>query len=154
MPRHKLPCRQCQSSGAMQASNGQVYPCSKCGGTGQVNRREVSPYDYVFEYTIPAGGSTPVTITILSYDFLAKWLVAYSATPTDKIQVTDNNGRQWSNAPQQLQNFAGSAQLPFPLQPNLTLTKNTNLTITVSGTPGHTGEIVIRGINLADEAES
>jgi hypothetical protein len=154
MKRHKLPCKQCNTSGAVQSPSGQIYTCSNCGGTGQIDRREISPWDLVFEYTIPAGGSVPVSVTILDFDVLAKWLVAYTATPTDKVLVTDNNGRQWGNAPQQLQNFAGSGQLPFPLQPNLLLARNTNLTITVTGTSGHTGEIVIRGIKLADEAES
>ena len=146
----KCHCPNCQGSGHLQTDSGQVFPCATCEGSGKTSRPEVSPFDYVYDYVIPASGQIAIAVQILSFDFLLKWLLGYSATPTDKVQVTDNNGRQWSNAPIQLQNFAGSAQLPFPVQPNWLQAKNTTLTITVTGTPGHTGEIVLRGINLGD----
>ena len=152
MQKHKVTCKSCHGSGSLQTANGQIMGCAACQGTGQQNRAEVSPFDYVFEYTVPASGSVAISVQILSYDFLLKWLIAYTATPTDKIQVQDNNGVVWSNAPLQIQNFAGSAQLPFPLQPNLTLLKNTILTMTITGTAADTGEIVLRGINLAAAA--
>ena len=74
-------------------------------------------------------------LTILSYDFLLKWLVAASATLSDQVMLTDNTGYQWMNTPVQLANWAGSGQLPFPLQPNLLLKKNTTIAITVYGAP-------------------
>lgn len=146
----KTRCPKCHGSGAL-SYNGQVNACGQCGGAGSVSRQEISPFDYVFEYTIGAAGTASISVQILSYDFLLKWLVAYTATPTDKLQVQDNNQLYWSNAPLQLQNFAGSAQLPFPVQPNVVLEKNTILTINLTGTNGDTGEIVFRGINLSDQ---
>jgi hypothetical protein len=150
MQKHQMKCANCKGAGAMQ-SQGQVYPCGPCGGSGATNRPEVGPQDYVFEYTIPSSGTVTIpALSILSYDFLLKWLVAYTATPTDQIVVTDNNGYHWMNAPVQIQNWAGTGSLPFPLQPNLLLKKNTTITITVTGTDGDTGEIVLKGINLWD----
>jgi hypothetical protein len=135
----------------MQTAQGQVYPCGPCGGSGATNRPVVGPQDYVFEYTIPSSGTVTIpALTILSYDFLLKWLVAYTDTPTDKLVLTDNTGYTWMNAPVQIQNWAGTGSLPFPQQPNLLLKKNTTITITVTGTDGDTGEIVLKGTNLAD----
>ena len=151
MKKHEMPCRMCQGSGLVTTGNGQVHSCGPCMGSGAVSRPERGPQDYVFEYTIPASGTiTLPPLTILSWDFLLKWLVAYSATPTDQIVIKDNSGYTWMNGPVQLQNWAGSGQLPFPVQPNLLLVKNTTLTITMSGTTGHTGEIVLKGISLLD----
>ena len=152
MKKHEMKCTNCNSTGSMQTQQGQVFPCGQCQGTGAVNRPEVGPQDYVFEYTIPAG-ATQVQVpalTILSYDFLLRWLVAASATLSDQVMLTDNTGYQWMNTPVQLANWAGSGQLPFPLQPNLLLKKNTTIAITVYGAPGHSGEIALKGINLAD----
>jgi hypothetical protein len=135
----------------MVARGGQIYPCSACQGSGAVKRAEVGPQDYVFELVVPAGAtSTQETITILSYDFLLKWLVAFTATPTDTLQVKDNTGYVWSNVPLQVQNFAGTGPLPFPQQPNLLLVKNSTITITYNGAAGHSCELVFRGIALWD----
>ncbi len=152
MRKDQQQCKMCNGWGHVQAQNGQMMPCANCQGSGASNRPEVGPQDYVFDYTIPAGQTQVVipALTILSYDFLVKWLVANTTTPTDKITLQDNTGYQWMNAPVQLANWAGTGSLPFPLQPNLLLKKNTTITITVFGTAADTGEIVLKGINLAN----
>ena len=151
MQKHEVVCRNCSGQGSMVARGGQIYPCSACQGSGAVKRAEVGPQDYVFELVVPAGAtSTQETITILSYDFLLKWLVAFTATPTDTLQVKDNTGYVWSNVPLQVQNFAGTGPLPFPQQPNLLLVKNSTITITYNGAAGHSCELVFRGIALWD----
>jgi len=153
MQKHQMNCRSCAGGGALKdQQTGQIYPCGACQGSGSVNRPEVGPQDYVFEYLIPAGQSQMQipALTILSYDFLLKWMVAYTATPTDQFQIKDNTGYVWSNAPLQIQNGWGTGPLPFPVQPNLLLAKNTTITITITAAAGHSGELVFKGVSLAD----
>lgn len=154
MRKDQTTCPNCRHTGAVQTHSGHVVTCPKCGGTGAVNRRTVSPFDYVVPFTIPAAGTITVSVTILDYDFKAKWIVGDATSPdTDTVQVRDNTQLYWSNSPVAIANFAGTGQLPFPFQPNPTFTKNIVLIFTFAGAEGDTGEIVLRGSNLADDAE-
>jgi hypothetical protein len=156
MQKHEVQCRNCKGGGSMKdTQSGQIYPCGACGGSGAVNRPEVGPQDYVFEMVIPTGQTQAVvTKTILSYDFLAKWLVFVASDAADQVLVKDNTGYQWQDQPIQLQNWAGTGSLPFPLQPNVLIVKNATISITMTGTAGDTAEICLRGINLADVASA
>jgi hypothetical protein len=149
--KRKQKCGMCQGGGALQSSEGgHVYPCGACGGSGEVERPQVGPQDYVFNYAIPTPAQeVSIPVQILSYDFLLKWLVA-DGSGVDTVMVKDNRGYQWMNEPINLDNWAGSAQWPFPMQPNVFLAKNSALTITVNGVAGDAGQIVLRGINLED----
>jgi hypothetical protein len=150
-------CPSCMGRGMvsnpMQRTN-QV--CPNCSGTGTQQQQVLRvPFDYAFGggavvlTALQAGVASTVQID-QSADFEWIWTVA-SSTGLYSVQFTDaSTGRTLSNAAINGENFAGTAQLPWPLvEPYLIARSGTMQgSFTDRSGAGNTIQMVLRGYKL------
>lgn len=111
-------CPACRGRAVLNNARGQAQVCPVCGGTGSAASNPYRiPFDYPFNAVIAAGfGTTTVTLTIdQDSDFEHIFWVA-NGSGLFNVQISDTStGRKLSNVPINGENFAGTAQNPFPL---------------------------------------
>lgn len=152
-----VQCPTCATSkykGALPTQQGKWQICPTCNGTTVVVQQPIRvPYDYVLPnavLTALQAGVTSQQQIDQDSDFEAVWIVANS-TGTYSVQITDpSTGRPLSNANVNGENFAGTAQLPFPLVEPYVWARSSIIkaSFTDRSNGGNTIQLVIRGFKL------
>ena len=147
-------CKACQGRGIVSNPARQAQTCPNCGGTG-VQKQEV--YRVFYDYTFPTVALTSLqqgvgAVLQISFDSDFEWIwVVSTQTGAYSVQLQDGStGRVLSNAPINNANFAGTAQLPFPLVEPYLLARSTSLNATfndLSGA-GNSVQLTLRGYKL------
>jgi len=157
MPSQNVACPSCTPGGrpgVIMNAKGQAQVCPNCGGTGQKPPAVLRvPFDYAFPSAVltanQQGLQDPMTFDF-DADFEHVWTVANS-TGLFSVQLTDRTAnRQLSNAAINGENYAGTAQVPFPLvEPYVWARSTTALAVfnDRSGS-GNTVQLVFRGFKL------
>ena len=148
-------CPACQGRGVLaNPSARQMQVCPLCGGTGQKQQQPfMVPYWYVLPNAVLTALQTGINVTQTTdqdADFEWIWIMANS-TGIYSVQLTDpSTGRQLSNAPVNGENFAGTAQLPFPLVEPYVWARATVIKATFNdrSNAGNTVQIVLGGYKL------
>lgn len=115
------------------------------------------PFDYVVNAVVP-GASTgfPVSLQIQQdADFEIVFLVGSRTSALADVAMSDGaTGRSFSNAPVNVDNFFGTAQLPFPLVEPYVIARSSSLNFTFRDTSGVTNtiQLVLRGYKLFPQA--
>lgn len=147
-------CQSCGGRGVLNNAKGQAQVCPNCGGTGQKPPSVLRvPFDYAFPSAVLTAnqqGLQDPLVFDFDADFEQVWWVANS-TGLYSVQITDRSAnRQLSNAPVNGENFAGTAQVPFPLvEPYVWARASAALGVfnDRSGA-GNTVQLVMRGFKL------
>lgn len=145
-------CPSCQGRGQQMVAGGGRVQCPNCGGTGANQQVFRVPFDYVWpSIVLTALQNLPATLQIdQDSDFEWIWVVA-DQTGAWKIQVRDGStGRTLSNNAVNNDNYAGTAQLPFPLVEPYLIARSTVMTASVTdlSNAGNTVQLVFRGYKL------
>lgn len=147
-------CRQCGGAGRTATPNGRQWQqCQACGGSGQNQQVFRVPFDYVWPSMVLTAlqANLPFTLQIdQDSDFEWIWTVG-DRTGAYKIQLRDGStGRTLSNTQVNDDNFAGTAQLPFPLVEPYLIARSTSMQATVTdlSNAGNTIQLVFRGYKL------
>jgi hypothetical protein len=111
------------------------------------------PFDYVVNAIVPANSpGFAVSLQIQQdADFEIVFLAGTRTSPLADVQMQDGaTGRNFSNLPVNVDNFFGSAQLPFPLVEPYVLTKSTSVNFSFRDTSGfqNTIQLVLKGYKL------
>jgi hypothetical protein len=146
-------CKGCGGRGQVTNASRQTQTCPNCNGSGS---QPQSVYRVIFDYVFPsitlgalASGSSVLQIQF-DADFEWIWIVA-SRTGPFTIQMQDGStGRYFSNSPINDVNFAGTAQLPFPLVEPYLLARSASIQAAVTDTSNaqNTIQLVLRGYKL------
>src|SRR5258708_36468487 len=85
------------------------------------------PLEYVVNAVVPLNGNLPVSLQIQQdADFEWVFRVASRTDPRVTIDVSDGaTGRKYTSAPVNIDNYAGTAALPFPLVEPLIIARAT-----------------------------
>jgi hypothetical protein len=157
MTTSSVACPSCTPGGrpgVVMNSKGQAQVCPNCGGTGAKSPAVIRvPFDYAFPSAVltanQQGFQNPLVFDY-DADFEQVWWTA-SSTGLYSVQITDRSAnRQLSNAPVNGENFAGTAQVPFPLvEPYVWARSSAALGVfnDRSGA-GNTVQLVMRGYKL------
>jgi len=143
------------------AQTGSAEACPICQGAGAV-RQDVDPwfFDYVFDGIVnptglAAGSSPALPITKqLATDSAFEWLfiVASFTSALLNVQMLDSSrsSQPLSDAPVNINNWAGTAQQPFPLVFAYYFPPGTSVTLKFLDSSGaaNTVEVVMRGHKL------
>jgi hypothetical protein len=129
--------------------------CPNCGGSGTQDQQVLRVFfDYVFPLTtiVAALGQAQQLLKIdQSSDFEWIWIVS-SSLGLYSVQLTDNStGRTLSSDFVDSENFAGTAQLPFPLVEPYLLARSGSVSATFtdrSGVASNAIQLVLRGYKL------
>jgi hypothetical protein len=117
------------------------------------------PFDYVVNAIVPAnsgqaGGPAPFLVSLQiqqDADFETVFLAGTRTSPLADVQMSDGaTGRNFSNAPVNVDNFFGTAQLPFPLVEPYVFARSTSVNFSFresSGAP-NTIQLVLKGYKL------
>ena len=146
-------CRICAGRGAVTNAARQTQVCPKCDGSGVTPQKVYRVFfDYVFPSVVLAANGPGVSVLQIQYDsdFEWIWLVSTQTGPYTVTLQDTSTGRSLSNSPVNSANFAGTAQLPFPLVEPYLLARSTSVQATfadVSGAP-NTVQLVLRGYKL------
>jgi len=145
-------CPSCQGRGILAGAGGRPWQCPNCGGTGVNQQVFRVPFDYVWpSIVLTALQNLPATLQIdQDSDFEWIWVVA-DQTGSWKIQVRDGStGRTLSNNAVNNDNYAGTAQLPFPLVEPYLIARSTVMTASVTdlSNAGNTIQLVFKGYKL------
>lgn len=148
-------CRSCAGRGMVANPARQMQTCPNCSGSGTQPQKVYRVFfDYVFPTVVIAaalGNGNSILQVQADSDFEWIWLVATS-TGTFTVQLTDGStGRNLSNSPINSANFAGTAQLPFPLVEPYLLARSASLQAAFTDTSnvgGNTIQLVLRGYKL------
>ncbi len=135
------------------AMGGRMQVCPLCEGRGNVLEQPIRvPYDYPVGGVVGALGVLTPTLQIQQdADFEWVWTVATRTAAGLTVQVEDAaTGRRLMSAPINIDNFAGTAQLPFPLVEPYIVARTSNLNWTFTDTSGapNTVQLVLRGYKL------
>ncbi len=111
------------------------------------------PFDYVVNAVVPLNSTGfPVSLQIQQdADFEIVFLVGTRTSPLADVAMSDGaTGRSFSNNPVNVDNFFGTAQLPFPLVEPYIVARSTSLNFTFRDTSGaqNTIQLVLRGYKL------
>lgn len=111
------------------------------------------PFDYVVNAVVPLNSTGfPVSLQIQQdADFEIVFLVGTRTDARADVAMSDGaTGRSFSNAPVNVDNFFGTAQLPFPLVEPYIVARSTALNFTFRDTSGaqNTIQVVLRGYKL------
>lgn len=111
------------------------------------------PFDYVVNAVVPLNSTGfPVSLQIQQdADFEIVFIVGSRTSPLADVQMSDGaTGRSFSNAPVNVDNFFGTAQLPFPLVEPYIIARSTSVNFSFRDTSGaqNTIQVVLRGYKL------
>lgn len=147
-------CKSCAGRGLVTNAARQAQTCPNCSGSG-VQAQKV--YRVFYDYTFPTvaltasqSGVGAVLQIQFDSDFEWIWLVS-TQTGAYSVQLQDGStGRMLSNAPINNANFAGTAQLPFPLVEPYLLARSTSLNATFNDLSGSNNsvQLTLRGYKL------
>ncbi len=147
-------CPSCRGLGVLRNSMGRNEVCPNCGGSGAKEPPVVRvPFDYAFAPAVLAASQQGLQNALQldsEADFEHLWTVA-SSTGLYSVQITDRSmGRVLSNAAINGENFAGTAQLPFPFVEPYRWTKSGTILATFNDRSGagNTVQLVFRGYKL------
>jgi hypothetical protein len=146
-------CNGCQGRGILSGQGGRPFQCPNCGGTGVNQQVFRVPFDYVWPSIVLTAlqKGLPATLQIdQDSDFEWIWVVG-DRTGAYSIQLRDGStGRTLSNNAVNDDNFAGTAQLPFPLVEPYLIARSTVMTASVNdlSNAGNTIQLVFRGYKL------
>lgn len=110
------------------------------------------PFDYVVDAVVPLNGTMPV-IRQFDEDADFEWVmtVATRTDPRVTVQITDSaTGRVLVSNPVNIDNFAGTGALPFPLVEPYVIARSSSLRFVFVESSGaqNTVQIVLRGYKL------
>jgi hypothetical protein len=147
-------CQMCNGGGKVQYAGGNVATCPVCNGSG-AQPGEATPYfyDYVFDAVVPLNGVFSVTKQLATDSgFECIFFVASRTSALLTIQVIDSSrgSQSLSDNPVNIDNWAGTAQNPFPLVYAYYFPPGTSITMKFTDTSGaqNTVEVVMRGHKL------
>ena len=111
------------------------------------------PFDYVVNAVVPANSpGFPVSLQIQQdADFEIVFLAGSRTSPLADVAMSDGaTGRSFSNAPVNVDNFFGTAQLPFPLVEPYIVARSSSLNFSFRDTSAaqNTIQLVLRGYKL------
>lgn len=111
------------------------------------------PFDYVVNAVVPANSNGfNVSLQIQQdADFEIVFLTGSHTSPLADVAMQDGaTGRNFSNAPVNVDNFFGTAQLPFPLVEPYIIARSSSVNFTFRDTSGaqNTIQLVLRGYKL------
>jgi hypothetical protein len=110
------------------------------------------PFDYVIDSVVPLNGTTTVPRQFdEDADFEWVMTVATRTDPRMTVQLTDSaTGRVLTSNPVNIDNFAGTAALPFPLVEPYVIARSSSMRFVFAETSGaqNTVQIVLRGYKL------
>jgi hypothetical protein len=110
------------------------------------------PFEYVVNAVVPANGNLPVTLQIQQdADFEWVFRIASRTDPRVTIDVSDGaTGRKYTITPVNIDNFAGTAQLPFPLVEPFIIARATSINFTFqdSSAAQNTVQFILSGYKL------
>lgn len=114
------------------------------------------PFEYVVNAVVPANGNVSVSIQV-QQDADVEWVfrIASRTDPRVTIDVSDGaTGRKYTSAPVNIDNYAGTAQLPFPLVEPFIIARATSLNFTFADSSGaqNTVQFVVSGYKLFPQA--
>ncbi len=150
-----VTCPSCKGKGVLPApQRNQNQVCPNCNGTGAI---QLPPIRVPFDLVLPNAVLTALQAGVISNqqidqdsDFEWVWTVANS-TGTFSVLLTDTStGRLLSNANVNGENFAGTAQLPFPLVEPYIWARSSlvKASFTDRSNAGNTVQLVLRGYKL------
>lgn len=147
-------CRGCSGRGQMRTPDNRMWQqCPSCGGSGQNQQVFRVPFDYVWPSIVLTAlqANVPATLQI-DQDSDFEWIwIAGDRTGAYRIQLRDGStGRTLSNNKVNDDNFAGTAQLPFPLVEPYLIARSTSMTANVDdlSNAGNTIQLVFKGYKL------
>ena len=111
------------------------------------------PFDYVVNAVVPGNSpGFPVSLQIQQdADFEVVFICGTRTSNLADVQMSDGaTGRSFSNAPVNVDNFFGTAQLPFPLVEPYIFARSTSVNFAFRDTSGVTNtiQVVLRGYKL------
>ena len=111
------------------------------------------PFDYVINAVVPLNSlGFPVSLQIQQdADFEIVFLAGTRTSPLADVQMSDGaTGRNFSSGPVNVDNFFGTAQLPFPLVEPYIIARSSSVNFTFRDTSGaqNTIQLVLRGYKL------
>ncbi len=111
------------------------------------------PFDYVINAVVPANSTGfPVSLQIQQdADFEWVFTVGTRTSPLADVDIKDGaTGRSLNSAPVNVDNFMGTAQLPFPLVEPYIIARSTAINFTFRDTSAaqNTIQLVLRGYKL------
>ncbi len=135
------------------AAGGAMQVCPLCNGSGNVLQQPFRvPFDYVVGGVVPALGQLTPSLQIQQdADFEWVWTVVTRTAAGLTVQVEDAaTGRRLMSAAVNVDNFAGTAQLPFPLVEPYIVARSSNLNWIFTDTSGapNTVQLVLKGYKL------
>lgn len=110
------------------------------------------PFEYVVNAVVPLNGNLPVSLQIQQdADFEWVFRVATRTDPRVTIDVSDGaTGRKYTSAPVNIDNYAGTAALPFPLVEPFIIARATSINFAFQDSSGaqNTVQFVLSGYKL------
>lgn len=114
------------------------------------------PFEYVVNAVVPANGNVPVSLQIQQdADFEWVFRIASRTDPRVTVDVTDGaTGRKYTLVPVNIDNFAGTAQLPFPLVEPFIIARATSIGFAFqdSSAAQNTVQLILSGYKLFPQA--
>jgi hypothetical protein len=150
-------CPSCMGRGLVTSPNARTQQvCPNCNGSGTKQQQVVRvPFDYAFSggVVVIGAGQQGLNATVQidqDSDFEWIWIVT-SSTGRYSVQIQDGStGRTLSNGPINDVNYAGTAQLPFPLIEPYLLARSGVLrgTFNDQSAAQNTVQLLLRGYKL------
>jgi len=147
-------CPSCGGKGAMRTGRGDNQICPNCKGQGVIEQQPIRvPYDLVLPNAVLTALQAGVIVTQqIDQDADFEWVFTVAnSTGLFSVQLTDpSTGRVLSTANVNGENFAGTAQLPFPLVEPYTWARSSivKASFTDRSNAGNTVQLVLRGYKL------
>src|SRR5690242_4494860 len=112
-------CPSCRGAGVVATQRGTKQLCPNCGGSGTKEAPVIRvPYDLVLPNAVLTANQQGILVNQQvdqDADFEWIWTVSSQTGLYSVTLVDPSTGRNLSTAPVNGENFAGTAQLPFPL---------------------------------------
>jgi hypothetical protein len=110
------------------------------------------PFEYVVNAVVPANGNVPVSLQVQQdADFEWVFRIASRTDPRVTVDVSDGaTGRKYTLVPVNIDNFCGTAQLPFPLVEPFIIARATSINFTFqdSSAAQNTVQLILSGYKL------
>lgn len=147
-------CPTCKGKGAMPNGRGGNLLCPNCGGVGYIMQQPIRvPYDLVLPNAVLTALQAGVPVTQqIDQDSDFEWVFTVAnSTGLYSISLLDpSTGRQLSTSNVNGENFAGTAQLPFPLVEPYVWARSSIVKALFNdrSNSGNTVQLVLRGYKL------
>ncbi len=110
------------------------------------------PFEYVVNAVVPLNGNLPVTLQIQQdADFEWVFRIGSRTDPRVTVDVSDGaTGRKYTSAPANVDNYFGTAQLPFPLVEPFIIARATSINFSFTDSSGaqNTVQLILSGYKL------